>query len=72
MNSTNEHIDRTDLRFEEALTRLEAIVERLEEEPPALEAALDAYEEGVELARACLTRLEAAELRVEELSLDTE
>ena len=72
MHDTNKHIDGTDLTFEEALTRLEAIVERLEEEPPALEAALDAYEEGVELARACLTCLEAAELRVEELPLDAE
>lgn len=61
-----------DLAFEEALGRLEEIVETLEEDPPALEEALAAYEEGVELAHACLKRLHAAELRVEELALDEE
>ncbi len=54
--------------FEEALRRLEAIVESLEGEPPALDEALAAYEDGVALARQCLGRLSAAELRVEELS----
>ncbi len=62
--------DPSDLTFEETLARLEQIVETLEDEPPALDEALDAYEEGVTLARACLERLEAAELRVEELSID--
>lgn len=60
----------TELPIEDALQRLEAIVERLENDPPDLESALDAYEEGVALARHCLDRLDAAELRVEELSLE--
>jgi exodeoxyribonuclease VII small subunit len=59
-----------DRSFEEALQRLEAIVEQLEDQPPNLEEALDAYEEGVSLARQCLERLDAAEMRVEELSLE--
>lgn len=59
-----------DLSFEEALHRLESIVETLEDEPPHLEDALDAYEEGVSLAQRCLTQLEQADLRVQELSLD--
>lgn len=59
-----------DMTFEEALTRLETIVESLEDEVPDLETALASYEEGTELARHCLERLEAAELRIEELSLD--
>lgn len=59
-----------DLTFEQALQRLEEIVEALEGETPDLETALESYEEGTELARYCLKRLEAAELRVEELSLD--
>lgn len=58
------------LTFEQALQRLEHIVESLEDETPALEQALDAYEEGTTLARLCLDRLDAAELRVNELSLD--
>ena len=56
--------------FEETLRHLEALVESLEADTPDLDAALDAYEEGTVLARACLRRLEAAEQRVEELSLD--
>jgi len=56
--------------FEEALQRLEEIVETLEDDPPALEEALDTYEEGVALANDCLSRLEDAEQRVSELSID--
>lgn len=63
--------DPDDLTFEEALQRLERIVDQLEGDPPDLETALDVYEEGVGLARHCLDRLEQAELRIEELSLDT-
>ena len=49
---------------------LEDIVETLEDDPPSLDEALDAYEEGVALANACLDRLEEAEQRVSELSVD--
>jgi exodeoxyribonuclease VII small subunit len=61
-----------DLDFADALQRLEALVERLDDtdDPPALEEALDAYEEGNALARECLRRLDEAELRVERLSID--
>jgi exodeoxyribonuclease VII small subunit len=59
-----------DLSFEDALDRLEAIVEHLEDDPPALDEALDAYEDGVALAKECLARLNDAEQRMEELSLD--
>jgi len=59
-----------DLSFEDALDRLEAIVEHLEDDPPALDDALDAYEDGVALAKECLARLNDAEQRMEELSLD--
>lgn len=62
--------DLDDLRFEEALDRLEAIVEQLDEDPPDLDTALDAYEDGVTLAQHCLDRLNDAEERLEELSLD--
>lgn len=59
-----------DLTFEEALEHLEALVERLEDDPPALEEAIDAYEDGVALAEECLSRLNDAEQRIQELSLD--
>jgi len=62
--------DADDRTFEETLERLEEIVEDLEDDPPSLEEAIDAYEEGVALASDCLDRLEDAEQRVSELSID--
>ena len=59
-----------DLTFEQALQRLEALVETLEDETAGLDEALQAYEEGVLLARFCLERLDTAELRVQELALE--
>lgn len=56
--------------FEAALQRLEALVEQMEHDETDLETALAAYEEGVGLARYCLERLDAAELRVQELALE--
>ncbi len=62
--------DAADRTFEESLERLEEIVETLEDDPPSLDKALDAYEEGVSLANECLERLEQAEQRVSELSIE--
>jgi len=53
-----------ELGFEEALKRLEAIVSRLEEGNLLLEEALQAFEEGVRLARICSKRLEEGEKKV--------
>jgi exodeoxyribonuclease VII small subunit len=53
--------------FEAALARLEALVARLERGDLALEAALAAFEEGVQLARRCASQLEDAERRIEVL-----
>jgi exodeoxyribonuclease VII small subunit len=57
------------LSFGDALKRLEACVAQLEQEGTDLDAALKVYEEGTEVARACLERLRKAELRIEELRL---
>jgi exodeoxyribonuclease VII small subunit len=62
--------DSPDRSFEDALERLETLVDTLEEDPPALDDALDTYEEGVALANECLTRLDDAEQRMSELSID--
>lgn len=59
-----------DRPFEDDLDRLEAIVDQLETDPPPLDDALDAYEEGVTLAQRCLDRLDAAEQRMQELDVD--
>lgn len=53
--------------FESALAELEKRVRRLEAGELTLEDALTQFEEGVELARRCHERLEAAEQRVSRL-----
>lgn len=56
--------------FEQALTSLEAIVERLEKGELALEESLKLYEEGIRLSRLCHGRLEEAEGKIETLLKD--
>jgi exodeoxyribonuclease VII small subunit len=50
--------------FEEALSRLEVLVVKLEAGDLPLEEALRAFEEGVRLSRLCAARLEDVERRV--------
>jgi len=54
--------------FEEALRRLEEIVQLLEKGEMPLEEALDLFAEGVELAGHCHGMLDAAEQRLEVLA----
>ena len=54
-----------DIKFEDALDRLESIVKLLESGELPLEEALKAFEEGVKLARICSKRLDEAEKRIE-------
>ena len=54
--------------FEEAMARVESIVERIESGEVGLEESLAEYERGVAMLRRCRTILERAELRVRELS----
>ena len=59
-------------RFEDALKRLEGVVERLEEGEIPLEEALRLFEEGVKLSRLCHQKLDEAEKRIELLTRDGE
>lgn len=52
-------------KFEEALKKLEQIVEGLEGGDLSLEESLKQYEEGVQLSRLCAKRLEEAKKRIE-------
>jgi len=56
--------------FEEALSALEGIVERLEKGELALEESLKLYEDGIRLSRICHGKLEEAEGRIELLVKD--
>jgi exodeoxyribonuclease VII small subunit len=60
----------TDIKFEDALQRLEQIVDQLEAGDLPLEESLTVFEEGVALARRCGKYLEEAEKRIELLTKD--
>ena len=60
----------TDIKFEDALQRLEQIVDQLEAGNLSLEESLQVFEEGVGLARRCGKYLEEAEKRIELLTKD--
>ena len=55
------------LSFEDALSRLETIVSRLESGQAPLEESITLYEEGARLKGHCEARLKAAQLRVEKI-----
>jgi exodeoxyribonuclease VII small subunit len=56
-----------ELSFEKALAELEKIVTRMESAELSLEQALAAHKRGLELARFCQGRLEAAQQQVKVL-----
>jgi len=55
------------LPFEEALKKLEAIVEAMESEELPLETLLGKYEQGTRLAKVCQDKLAEAELKIHQL-----
>jgi exodeoxyribonuclease VII small subunit len=56
-----------DLPFEEALKKLEGIVEAMESDELPLETLLARFEEGTRLARICQSKLSEAELKIQQL-----
>ncbi len=54
--------------FEQALSRLEEIVDELEDESISLEDTIKLYEEGIKLSKICTETLEQAELRIEKVN----
>ena len=61
-----------EMKFEEALERLESIVRNLEKGDLTLEESLAAFEEGIGLYRFCTGKLDDAERKVEILLKDQE
>jgi len=55
------------LSFEDALEKLEAVVEAMESGDLPLETLLHRYEEGMKLARTCQARIADAEVRIQQL-----
>jgi len=60
------------LTFEDAYAQLEAAVTALQDGQMPLERALQHYEEGMRLAQYCNELLQKAELRVQQLSVDSQ
>ncbi len=56
-----------DVPFEEALKKLESIVEAMESEELPLEELLAKYEEGTRLAKTCQEKISEAELKIQQL-----
>ncbi len=56
-----------ELPFEEALQKLETIVESMESGDLPLETLLARFEEGTRLVKTCQSRLEEAELKIRQL-----
>jgi len=54
-----------EIKFEDALKKLERIVEDLEGGNLSLDDALGKYEEGIKLSKLCAKRLELAKKKVE-------
>ena len=61
-----------ELSFEQALDRLEGIVQTLEAGGLTLEEAISLFEEGMQLAKICSQRLDAAELKISQLQTAVE
>ncbi|MFM2296290.1 MAG: exodeoxyribonuclease small subunit [Verrucomicrobiota bacterium] len=58
---------KSQLPFEEALAKLEAVVEAMESDELPLETLIARYEDGVKLAQACQAKLAEAELKISQL-----
>ena len=56
------------LKFEDAMSRLQEIVARLESGEAPLEEAMALFEEGAKLSALCYNTLDRAELTVRELA----
>ena len=61
-----------ELSFEDALKRLESIVQQLESGDVPLETSIALYGEGDRLRAQCETRLKAAQARIDQIQLGSD
>ena len=66
---SEKNIKNSEMKLEEALSRLEAVVRALDTDKLELEESLRLYEEGVGLVRACHEKLTEAERRISALRI---
>lgn len=67
MTNNKETKKMEELNYEEAVQRLEKIVERLENAEIPLEESLSAFQEGIKLSRYCREKLAEIEYKVDYL-----
>ena len=60
------------LTFDQALSELEEIVQKLEAGDASLDEAINANSRGIELKNQCQKRLESARLQVEKIQFPTD
>lgn len=58
------------LKFEDAMSRLESIVDSMESGEIGIEESVGKYEEAMELAAHCRKILDEAEMRIQKIQLD--
>lgn len=62
--------ENNDIKFEDALDRLESIINRLQDGEMSLDDSLSAFQEGIGLVRTCQAKLDAAEAKINLLIKD--
>ncbi len=62
---------RSEIKFEDAYSKLENLIKKLETENLALDEAVSLFEESLKLIRICSSHLENAEKKVKELIKDS-
>ena len=61
-----------DVPFEEYLRKLEKIVQRLEEGELTLDESVKTYEEGMNISKICLEKLNKTKKKIEQLVIEGE
>lgn len=64
--------DLSTLSFEDALKRLETIVQRLESGDASLDESISLYSEGDQLKKQCEARLKSAQEKIDKIVLGTD
>ena len=60
----------SEIKFEKAMSRLEKIVEELENGDLDIDKSLEIFEEGIKMSRLCSKKLNEAEAKIEKLTKD--
>ena len=70
-NEENEGIELEkdiDLSFEDALSRLEETIHRMESGDSPLESLVENYQSGIKLLKICRSKIERAEMKIKEVT----